>query len=547
MKKVYVIGHKNPDTDSIVSAIAYATLKQELGETNVFPARCGKINLQTEYILKRFKITPPEFLSDMIPKVSHHMSEEPVTLYQDMPLWDAMQVLSTNRFRMIPLVDENKKYVSTLHYNTFAEHILKKIDPQKNTIIQTSVQHLARTLKAQPIVIKNENEIFSAQIVVAASKIDTLREFIDLMPVENTIVIVGDREDIHEYVIKRKVRVLIVSAGRMISKEMKDLAEENNVSVLTTPFHTAGASWLALHSMPVRYAGDKELKPVAGYDYIKNIKERFSDSLSRSLPVVDEDMRVIGVLTQSDLMKEPNIGVILVDHNELSQSADGVSEIRILEIIDHHRLGNPSTKYPITFVNRPVGSTSTIIANLYRDYKVPIKKEIAAILLAGILSDTLTLRSATTTPIDRDTAEYLSQITDLNIEEFGKDITNAAAIISSKPAEEIINMDMKTYKEGNISFSVSQVEVNSPDEILGRSDEILEYLSKLKSSNGFLFSSLLVTDLSQLSSYLLISGDDSFIRKIEYPKEADHIFFLKDVLSRKKQLMPYILEIIRRL
>ncbi|HPR37811.1 MAG TPA: putative manganese-dependent inorganic diphosphatase [Spirochaetota bacterium] len=546
MKKVYVIGHKNPDTDSIVSSIAYAALKQELGEKNVFPARGGKVNLQTEYILKRFNVPQPEFVSDLVPRVKHHMSGEPVTLPHGTPLWEAMQVLSSNRFRMIPLIGDDNRYMSTLHHNTFAEHILKKIDPQKNSVISTSVNHLTKTLRAQPVVVRNEKEVFSAQIVVAASEIGTLREFIDLMPVDNTIVIVGDREDIQRYVIERKVRVLVVSAGRMISKELKELASKNNVSVLTTPFHTAGASWLALHSMPVRYAGDATLKPVAADDYIRNIRERFSDSVSRSLPVVDEDMKVIGVLSQSDLMKEPNVGVILVDHNELTQAVDGIEQLRIVEIIDHHRLGNPPTGYPITFINRPVGSTSTIIANLYRDYMIPVKKEIASILLGGILSDTLILRSATTTRIDIDTAEYLSQITDLDIEEFGRDLTSAASMISSKPVEEIVNMDMKLYNEGAYSFSVSQVEVNYPDEIMERAGSIIEHLSEIAEQKSLLFSSLLVTDLNQLSSYLFIHGDDEFVRRIEYPKYEDHIYFLKDVLSRKKQLMPYIADIIRR-
>lgn len=547
MKKIYVIGHKNPDTDSIVSAIAYAELKRSLGEKNVFAARAGKVNLQTEYILNRFSVPQPEFLSDLIPKVKNHMSEDPVTLPLDTPLWDAMQILTNNKFRMIPLVDEKKRYVSTLHFNTFAVNILKKIDPQKNSIISTSAAHLAKTLRAQSIVVRNPTEIFSAQIIIAASEIDTLREYIDIMPPENSIVLVGDRQDIQKYVIERGVKILIVTAGKMISKELREFAEIKGVSVLVTPFHTASASWLALHSVPVKYAGDSTLKPVDSGEYIKSIKERFADSVSRSLPVVDEYMRVTGVLTQSDLMKEPNVGVILVDHNELTQAVDGAEQIRILEIIDHHRLGNPPTSYPITFINRPVGSTSTIIAGLYRDHMIPVKKEIASILLGGILSDTLILRSATTTKADIDTAEFLSQITDLPIEDFGKEIILASSVISTKPVDEIVSMDMKEYSEGSHSFTVSQVEVNNPDEIMERAEHILKYLTSLADQKGLLFSSLLVTDLNRYSSFLFIRGEDDFIRKIEYPKYRDNVYFLKDVLSRKKQLMPYIADIIKRI
>lgn len=547
MKKVYVIGHKNPDTDSVVSAIAYAELKHALGETNVFPARGGKVNLQTEYILNRFNVPQPEFLSDLIPKVKNHMSEEPVTLPLDTPLWDAMQILTTNKFRMIPLVDNDKRYLSTIHFNIFAENILRKIDPQKNSIISTSEINLVKTLRAQHVVEKNLEEIFSAQIVVAASEVETLREFIDVMPPDNSIVIVGDRQDIQKYVIEKGVRVLVVSAGKMVTREIKDLAVERGVAVVVTPFNSASTSWLVLHSIPVKHAGDMTLIPVDADEYIKNIRERFSDSPSRSLPVVNEDMRVTGVISQSDLMKEPNVGVILVDHNELSLGIDGIDNVRILEIIDHHRLGNPPSSYPITFINKPVGSTSTIIAGLYRDYKIPVKKDIASILLAGILSDTLILRSTTTTNVDRDTAEFLSQITDLNIDDFGREIVSASSLISSKPVEEIVSMDMKKYNEGPYSFTVSQVEVNDPDEIMERAQSIQSHLSDLAEQKSYLFCSLLVTDLNRFISYLFIKGKEEFIKKIEYPKYADHIYLLKDVLSRKKQLMPYISDIIKRM
>lgn len=547
MKKIYVIGHKNPDMDSIVSAIAYAELKKAAGETNVVPARAGKINIQTSYVLDRFGIPHPEFLSDIIPRVKNHMSPDPVTIPHDTPLWEAMQVLTSNRFRMLPVVDENNRYLSALHFNAFAHNLLKKIDPQKNSIIHTSALHLVRTLRADAVVERNMNELFSAQIIAAASEVETLSGFIDIMPAENSVVIVGDRLDIQEYVIRKKIRLLVVAAGTLITREIRDLAEKNDVTVLSTPFHTASASWLALHSTPVRYAADTVLKPLNDDDYIKNISDKFNDSESKSFPVIDERMNVAGVLTHGDLMKEPNTGLILVDHNELTQAVDGARHVRIHEIIDHHRLGNPATTYPITFINRPVGSTSTIIAGLYRDHRVPVRREIAAILLAGILSDTLILKSATTTQADIDTAEYLSHITGLEVNEFGADMAAASSVISSKPVDEIVSMDMKEYNEAGRKFCVSQVEVNDPDEIMDRSAEVLRYLEELADKHDMLFSALLVTDLNRLSSYLFVRGSDDFSRRIEYPRQSDGIYFLKDVLSRKKQLMPYISDIIKKL
>lgn len=204
MKKIYIIGHKNPDMDSVVSAIAYAELKRAEGDINIVPARAGKINIQTAYVLDRFGIPHPEFLSDVIPRVKNHMSGEPVTISHDTPLWEAMQILTTNRFRMLPVVDENNRYISSLHFNAFAQNLLKKIDPQKNSIIQTSALHLMRALRADAVVERNMDELFSAQVIAAASEVETLRGFIDIMPADNSVVIVGDRLDIQEYVIKKR-------------------------------------------------------------------------------------------------------------------------------------------------------------------------------------------------------------------------------------------------------------------------------------------------------------------------------------------------------
>jgi manganese-dependent inorganic pyrophosphatase len=288
------------------------------------------------------------------------------------------------------------------------------------------------------------------------------------------------------------------------------------------------------------------LKPVKEGDYIGAVKERLLTSVSRSLPVVDGERCVIGVLSQSDLMREPDIDIIMVDHNELSQAVEGIENYRILEIIDHHRLGNVHTNYPITFINRPVGSTSTIIATLYQDNRVPMRKEIASILLAGILSDTVILRSATTTDTDRHMAEYLSTITDLTIDGFGRDIMGAASLVARKPVDEILALDMKHFGEGKNSFTVSQVEVNTLTEIMDRKEEILQGLERQHAKTGGLFTALMVTDITELDSALFMKGDPVFVSRIRYPKVEENVYMLKGILSRKKQLVPCLTELIRK-
>jgi manganese-dependent inorganic pyrophosphatase len=255
---------------------------------------------------------------------------------------------------------------------------------------------------------------------------------------------------------------------------------------------------------------------------------------------------VAGVLSQSDLMREPDIDLILLDHNELSQAVEGAEHYRILEIIDHHRLGSLRTTAPITFINKPVGATSTIIAGLYQDFRVPMRKEIAALLLAGILSDTILLRSATTTETDRRTAEYLSTLTDLPLDAFGKEIMAAASLVARRPVDEILALDMKHFGEGKGAFTVSQVEVTSMAEILDRRDEILEGLARQQARTGNLFPALMVTDITELDSTLFVQGDPVFLARIRYPKVDENVFLLKGILSRKKQLVPCLTELIRK-
>ncbi|MFC1670082.1 putative manganese-dependent inorganic diphosphatase [Spirochaetota bacterium] len=544
-KKVYIIGHRNPDTDSIVSAIAYSQLKHLKGMKNCYPARAGKINLQTEYVLNRFNMKQPEFIPDLIPRASNYMSHHPITIHENTPLWKALDVLNSENHKMLPVVDNENHLKSVLHYNTFAKNMLKKINPHKKSIIPTSITHLMGTLNAQPIVTINEDELFNSQILVAASHPETVREFACATPCENIIIIVGDRDDIHEMVIEKGVRCVIVTGGKMISKKIKSMAEEKSVSILISPFDTSTSSLLAFYSTPVIHMSDSELEPVKQDEYIKNIKKAVSQSPSRALPVVNDKNQVIGILSQGDLIQEPNIEIIMVDHNELTQSIEGIENYRILEIIDHHRLGNIHTNTPITFINKPVGSTSTIIATLYDEQKIPIKKEIASIILAGILSDTLVLRSSTTTETDKDMAEYLSGITDLDIDTFGNDIMNAASIVSSKPVGDILQMDLKNYSHEGKTYSVSQVEVNSPEELMVRKDDILSELGKLQGSGKHIFSVLMVTDITMLNSVLFVKGDEDIIREITYPKIEDDIFLMKGILSRKKQLIPYLAELFK--
>lgn len=545
-RTVYIIGHKNPDTDSIAAATAYAYLKQTLGMSEALAARAGAANLQTTYIFNRFGVELPVFVPDLVPRVEYYLSDEAPTVSSDTPLWEALAMMGQVERKVLPIVDSRGRYQSMLHYSAFAENILTKINPHKKAVIPTSINHLISTIKAQPIVVHDERALFKARIVVAALETLSFQEHLNAEPIENTVVIVGDREDVQRIAIEAGVRVIIVINGNMISKGLRDLAQEKRVSVLVSPYDTSSTALLAIYSTPVCTMGDAGIATVRLRDSLKHARSAINASPSRSVAVVDDEGRVANVFAEGDLINEPNIDVILVDHNELSLAVEGIEHYRILEVIDHHRIGPMTTQYPITFLNRVVGATCTIVTNMYRESRVAIPKPIASILLCGILSDTLTLRSVTTTAADREAAEYLSSITDLEIETLGQDIMGSASAAMRLPAEEMITLDLKEYDASGERITVSQIEVTCHDELMKRQESILRALADYRHHQGLYLSALIATDVTKLTSLLFIDADKTFLAQITYPKVSSGIYTLKDLLSRKKQLMPTVFELMEK-
>lgn len=546
-KNVYIFGHKNPDTDSVVSAAAYARLKQSMGQTEYIAVRGGKISPQTEYIFERFKVPIPPYLPDMIPKVSYYMHQRKDPVSGDTSLWKAIAKMEETNSKVLPVVNADGTYCSLLHYNSFAQNILQVMNPQTATVFSTSIRLMTETLSAQPVLSFDAEELFKCVIIVVADSFEMFKKTLSLHMPENAVVITGDRRDIQEYCIECGVRSLVLSSGLSIDKDLRQKAEKNKVSVLISPYRSADTTMLVMYSAPVSTMADLEIKPVNVLDTIRKIRPLLQNSASRSLPVVDDNGKLVGIISENDLLQDANVDIILVDHNEITQAVEGVENYSIREVIDHHRLGNLTTKNPIMFINRPVGSTSTIIVSLYRQNKVPIQKEIASILLCAILSDTLVLQSATTTDEDRDTAEYLSNITNLDIEQLGKDIITAGSRIGERNAGEVIHHDIKEYTEAGHAFTVSQIEVNNPSEILSRKKEFLDELGIEYRSRKALFSAMMVTDITELTSLLLIAGIPSFIQHIEFPRQDDGVYFLNDIVSRKKQLIPLLVEQIENL
>jgi manganese-dependent inorganic pyrophosphatase len=541
---IYIIGHRNPDTDSVVSAAAYAALKEAQGHENYRAARAGNLNPQTEYIFDRFKAPVPEYLPDLIPKAVHYLDEQKVSVNGNIPLWDALELMEKENLRVLPVTDSLGVYKSMLHYRAFSRYIITHINPRKKSSFPVSIDHVSEVLRAQPISLSNSAEVRQSPIVIAASYNKYFMDHVRDNNAAEALVIVGDRIDLQAYCIEQGVRALILSNGHTLDSEMTSRAKEKGVSVLSSPFDTSSTAMLIIYSVPVETIGDTSVPLAQLSDPIKKLRTLLSRAPSRCLPVGDGDGRVVGVLFEGDLLREPNIGIVMVDHNEPSQAIEGLENYRILEVIDHHRLGNFSTRYPITFINKPVGATCTIITNLYREQRVPMKKEIASILLCGILADTLSLKSATTSDTDREAADYLTSVTGLEIDSLSRELAAAADKASAFSAAELIALDMKEYNEGEVSFTVSQIETNNPARLSERKEEIMEALEKCRGEK--FFSALLVTDITALDSLLFITGEKQFLSALGFPKTEGDIPFLKGVVSRKKQLVPLLTELIEK-
>ncbi|MDO5461973.1 MAG: putative manganese-dependent inorganic diphosphatase [bacterium] len=544
-KKIIVIGHRNPDTDSIVSAIAYAELKRQQGYTNCLPARAGKLTPQTEYILRRFGVEAPIFIPDMYPKVEHFLEKTPVTVQAKSALWDALLIMDKNRVPAIPVVDIEGHYQAYLSHHTFTENIVHKTDPHRKVIIPASINLLAHTLRAQVLLSFNAETVIKSRILVAGSTKETFEEVLKIEMPTNAIAIVENRESIVRLCLQYKVRAIVLTNGQSLSKDLYALAKEAHISVLSSPYDIASTIYLALYSMPVSAmtSAKNAVKPISTNDAVRTILPMVQTSPTRSLPVVNREGKVVGVINERDLYKQPNVDIIMVDHNELSLGAEGLDQFHIIEIIDHHKLGNFPTREPINFINRVVGSTSTIVACLYQEQKAILTPAIAGLLLSAIITDTLALQSPTTTDVDRAMAEYLAGLLNLEVSELASDIFAHGARIIDLSEEKLLNLDAKLYHEAGVTFSVAQLESSSFAELEPRLPALRHALEEKCKHEKLFFAALMVTDITALNSLLLVVGDTRFLEKIPFPKHTrSGLYLCKGIMSRKKQLLPLLLE-----
>lgn len=533
-EKVYVFGHRNPDTDSVSASIALAYLRQKLG-MNAIPAVLSAINLETKYALNYFETKEPVFLNDVKIKVKDLDYTKNYSITEEDSITDAYEKMMEAGISKIPVLDDNKKLLGIVTIKDIA----KEQFSDNINVVDTTYDNICETLNGKAI-LKFDEEI-KGSLLVASYKSSTIRENVKL---DNShILMVGDRHSIIEYAISSGVKLLIVTGPNPIKEEHLELAKKNKVNIITTNNHTIIAARkfnLANKITTINYQKDilciREHENVSDFMKIAN-KTRYS-----YYPVVDEDEKCTGILRVSDVAYDNKQKVILVDHNTYEQSAIGLEEADILEIIDHHNIGSIGTNMPINFRNMPVGSTNTILSILFKENNISIPKNIAGLMLSGILSDTLILSSPTTTEIDKQAVSELSKIAGVDYKEYGLNMLKAGSSLKGKTKEEVLYTDYKTYPVGEQKIGLGQLSTTNPDEILNCKDEYVALLNEVAEGNDYYLVALFITDIINNGSYVLYSSRaEDILRKVYKNKDLTQGTFLNGVVSRKKQILPGIM------
>ena len=547
MSEIFVIGHRNPDTDAICSAIGYAEFRRRTGMAEAVAARCGDTNDRIDFVLNTFGVPAPKFVADVSMKVSDVMQRKIFSVTPDATAAEALHLMDERNIRILPVLDRERRCRGLLSLFKLSKFLF----PSSNRLVDSrrvlsSLANLAQTLQGELLVgvePKREEDLI---MVIGAMSPESFAARVETFLREKLCVIVGDRQDIQETAIKEGVRVVIVTGGLKMEKRLLEAAKRKQVSIISSPHDTATTAALCRAAVAVRNVLNEEFICFREHAPLASVREEATSSGHQIFPVLDAVGQVAGILSKSDFLKTVTRKLILVDHNELSQAVQGAGEVEIIEIIDHHRIGALTTQQPILFRNEPVGSTCTIVADCFFRYGVEMPTAIAGLMLAGVVSDTLNLTSPTTTTRDADILKRLEELSGVNARAFTEKLFASGSLLTLKPAPQAITTDCKEYHEDGVKFSVAQIEEIGFDQFWKRKEELLDALAAYRRKRSYYYSAMLVTDVTTQCSLLLVVGDEEFTKRIDYPRVEPGIYELRDVVSRKKQLLPYLTHCLRQ-
>lgn len=540
---VYITGHKNPDTDSICATIAYADLKRRLGVSAV-PVRIGNINRESEFVLNYFGVDIPEYLESVRTQVSDLNMDVISPVSADTSIKTAWSIMQKNNVKVLPIANENGRLLGMVTLSDITRSYMNTLEGNLLSASNTPLRNITDTLKAKLVAGGEENFKSTGKVVIAAIAPDSMEPFVE----KGDIVLAGNRKDTQKKSVEFGVSCLVLTCGAHADQTVLELAKKNGCIVMETGYDTFTAARLIDQSIPAGFIMTKKETMVCFHisDYIDSIKDKMLQTRYRSYPVVDDNGFIKGFISRYHLISQRRKRIILLDHNEKAQTIDGIEQAEILEIIDHHRIGDIQTGYPVYFRNETVGSTSTLVAGMYFENGIKPPKAIAGILCAAILSDTLQFKSPTNTYTDTAMAEKLAEIAGINIEKFSAQMFQAGSALDGMSPAEILKYDFKEYMADQYKFGIGQVNSYNPQNLEKIRDTLLQHMQTVLDSNHYNLLLLMVTDIVNEGSFLLFMGDDgTLIRKAFGVAPDQNSVYLKGVVSRKKQVVPRLINAVK--
>lgn len=546
---IYVIGHRNPDADSICSAIAYTAFKEARGETGHVAARCGNSNARIDAILERFHTPLPLYLSDVSPRVRDLMTMNPIAVNEGATCAETLQLIDRHRLNVLPVVSADNRATGTITLAQLGHFFIPRLDePRAMRSVRTSLARIVQSLQADVLHLVDGDRLEELFVRIGAMDIGTFWKISERegITAARSIIIVGDRPDVQRRAIELGIRALIISGNLPVDPAIVAFARDRHVSILVSAQDTAATAWFVRTASTIEQLVERNFSALNPDVRIAEVRKRFGQNAPHAMMVTGEDHTLLGILTKSDLLKPVPTRLVLVDHNELTQAVPGADEVIITEILDHHRLGPMTTSQPILFVNEPVGSTCTIVADQFRRHGLTPSPDLAGIMMSGLISDTLLLQSPTSTTKDADLLNWLQSHAGIKADELARLIFSSGSIILASPADKVVRSDFKVYDEEGVRFAVSQVEELGFDNFWQHAKALSTALDELRAAESLAFATLLITDINTQNSLMLVKGDPEFIRRISYAHiEQDEVFDLPGVVSRKKQLIPYLTDLLK--
>ena len=543
-----VIGHKNPDMDSICSAIGYAELKRAIGAKNVHAARCGNTNQRIDYALRKFGFDAPLFVTSVRPRVEDVMSRNVVSVGPEEPVYEAFTRIGQNGLRGLPVVDRNQRCVGLISTFKITQYLFPPRDQVRlHREVRAALKDVIETIGGALLAGSPQSHIRHFLLIVAAMEIESFKRRLSNLDHERAVLIVGDRQDIQQFAIDQKLPAIIVTGGLEVDEAILREGEKQGTVIISSPHDTATTVLLARSAIRADEMLDDDFISVTPEMPLEEAQRDLALSSQFAFPALDQNHHLRGMVGKGDFLKPIPRQLILVDHNELTQAVDGADLVPIAEILDHHRIGAPPTESPILFLNRPVGSTSTIVGTLFQQSGVPIPKNLAGLLMCGMISDTLNLTSPTTTNVDRELMAELSALCGIASADLAAEIFSVGSPLLTMSPEEAVTADSKEYEHGAHRYTVAQIEELSFAPFNAKRDALLSALDAHRVAKAYLFAALLITDINTQNSILLVKGDPSFTRLIDYPEAGENGWQLDGVVSRKKQLLPYLTGLLARL